>query len=561
MPSLTENRCGLVGVAMTICLLLCAPAAASAQASTYVSASDPAYSDLDVLVSAGLVTGLILGQRAYSRMTFVRAAAQARGGLQTGRFKSRFEEAVARLEAGFQPELALLCDESAGPCPEVLPQVQLRGVALESSGADNPGRMIAASYIMPEYFTTLPDFIDADVAPLLQGNQGRYLADGLTVAAEAWGGATLGRRFVAEIRPRAWLARSRGSGTDVEAALLQGYLRGVFGDLSVEVGRRPVSHGSARAYSPALSGNARGLDMVRLSRERPGRLPWIFRHLGPASFAALVADLGSARDNPGSVLIVYEGGVLPHPNLELGFAFTNQQGGERTPEASLSDRFFDIFFLQDRRPFTFLPPDPQISDKSMGLDARLTIPQIGAKAWVEFVTTDDHWTALDALGEVFRTEAAWTGGIQVSGLGAAGRVDVWAEVGHNGVRPYTHHQFTSGYTLDRRVLGSPLGPLATGWQAGLDWTGPRDRVSFAGAQERYSGDVWWDRSGHPIRWELLEDNPDETRLRGTLAWIREPASTGPRATVRLGYEHVTRFDFTDQNRANWLAQVRLDYLF
>ena len=81
---------------------------------------------------------------------------------------------------------------------------------------------------------------------------------------------------------------------------------------------------------------------------------------------------------------------------------------------------------------------------------------------------------------------------------------------------------------------------------------------MAGALERYQGDTYRDPPPAPVRWIRTADNPDEIRLRGTAAWTREPVeATGLRATVRLGYEHVTRFDFTDRSRSNLLAQVEL----
>jgi len=61
-------------------------------------------------------------------------------------------------------------------------------------------------------------------------------------------------------------------------------------------------------------------------------------------------------------------------------------------------------------------------------------------------------------------------------------------------------------------------------------------------------------------WTLLADNPDEIRKRITAEWTRFPDHTGLRTTLRLGYEHVTRFNFTEENRSNFLVQFKLDYL-
>ncbi len=534
------------------CAQLALAPPASPQATAYVPTLDPAYADLDALVASGLVSGLISGQRPYSRAAFARAAEEARARLQgedgTGAQhpapEPRFLEALERLEARF------VSAHGAPGSP-------VRGATADASWVDSPSRAIRARY------EGVPERIDADLNPLLQRNQGREVSDGGTLAAEAWGDIRLGSRFAAAAHPRVWLAAPPGGGTEAAATLVRGYARGLFGNLSVDVGRNTFTHGHARALGVALSDNARGLDMVRLSMERPARLPWILQHLGPVAFAGTLATLGDDRDNAGGMLVVWEASIRPHGNLEVGLTLLNQQGGAGAPTGSLGDRILDAFFLGKRiaRPFSSFPRDPEFSDKLVGIDARLTLPGPRLEFYAEGVTTDDHDLFFLRPREALWTEAAWTGGVRVFGLGEDGRVDLWAEGGRNGVRPYTHHQYTSGLTLDRRILGSPLGPLATGFQGGVDWTGTQDRVSAAGAWERYHGDEYYRLYDAPMEWLLETDNPDEIRVRATLDWVHRPAVIGIRTTVRLGYEHVRRFDFTDRNRSNFLAQVGVGWVW
>ena len=118
-------------------------------------------------------------------------------------------------------------------------------------------------------------------------------------------------------------------------------------------------------------------------------------------------------------------------------------------------------------------------------------------------------------------------------------------------------------TLDRRVMGTPPGPLAAGVTGTLEWTGARQTVGMAWAWERYSGDQYAKPGPNPADQKLVRvaDNPDEVRVRTTLDWTRRPALSSLRTTVRLGYEHVTRFDFTERNRSNFLAQVSAGYVW
>lgn len=56
----------------------------AAQATPYVPTLDPAYRDLDALVSAGLVRDVMAGERPYSRSGFARFVAEAEERTESG---------------------------------------------------------------------------------------------------------------------------------------------------------------------------------------------------------------------------------------------------------------------------------------------------------------------------------------------------------------------------------------------------------------------------------------------------------------------------------------------
>jgi len=146
------------------------------------------------------------------------------------------------------------------------------------------------------------------------------------------------------------------------------------------------------------------------------------------------------------------------------------------------------------------------------------------------------------------------------GLGSEGRFDLWAEARHSGVRPYTHHQFTSGWTLDGRILGDPIGVLAEGLSGGVDWTGPTSRLSVAGYWERYFGDSYADGPQPGLNWVKVQDGPDETRERLTVDWTTDMGTSGRFVTVRGGLEHVHQFAFTPgRNRVDAMLQVQVGW--
>ncbi|MCH2474779.1 MAG: capsule assembly Wzi family protein, partial [Gemmatimonadetes bacterium] len=306
-----------------------------------------------------------------------------------------------------------------------------------------------------------------------------------------------------------------------------------------------------RDAGPLLSNNARGLDMMRLSRESPWRLPWLLRFFGPVTGAAWVADLGSDRFIPHSKLIGFELGARPNRYIELGLSLLNQQGGKGAPEASWGDRLRDIFLV--------MPAGAEISDKILSADMVLTFPNSGIELFASALSTDPDYQLSYRLAESWWDEAIWVAGLKWSGLGPDGRIDTWIEGHHAGVRPHTHHQFKDGLTVDDRVFGDPLGPLASSWQSGIAWTGTEDILQVELFREVYSGDDW-ENAGTPFQWVRVTDNPDEIRFRIITNWTRNHEMSDLQTSVRLGYEHVTRFDFTDVNRSNYMAQVQFTWV-
>jgi len=154
------------------------PAVLLAQVSPYVPNLDPVYQDLDALVAEGLVRDIILGERPYSRLAFARFAQEARRRIDTADetgIKARFLEALERIEHRFHRELAALAGDTA-TYPESDPRVWIREGSVDVTAADSPSREMLTRY------NSSPDWIDGDLTPLLQNNQGRVLGDSW-----AWG--------------------------------------------------------------------------------------------------------------------------------------------------------------------------------------------------------------------------------------------------------------------------------------------------------------------------------------------------------------------------------------
>ena len=530
----------LITFAVFVGVLWHAPAAS--QSSPYVSTMDAAYEDVDALIAMGLLPDAIVAQRPYSRAVFASFSREAGANMAgaPGRVNTpRIREALARLTTRF---LESGTQETF---------IAVREAALDATLARSPDRTIPTNYA--DFGHPIVDRIDAVLNPLLQRNQGRVLADGGTGGAEAEADLRLGSSFSGQVRARVSSAWSGEEGASANLMLQRGYLRAQAGNTVLDVGREYAFNGQGLLGGSVFSGNARALDMVRLSSDAPFHLPGLLRRIGVFELSATLGDMGADRDVPHSKVIVFEGSWRPSAHFEVGGVLLNIQGGDGAPEATLNDRLSDIFLWliqKDRL---------AISDKIFGINTRFTVPDLGLEVYFDGLTTDINWSRWESLWD----EAAWIAGGRITGLGQEGRLDVFLEGRRTGVRPYTHHTFTSGVTLDQRVMGAFLGPMATGWEVGVDWNATDDQLSFSGAWERYRGDEYRNNGlgGKRFRWDLWSDNPDEIRVRLEGQWLRRPNAAGFYTQIRVGYERVTRFAFTDDGRSNAMVQAKVGWFW
>ncbi len=548
-------QCGarrLRRLVVAIGILTAGPFHLAAQATAYVPVTDPAYRDIDALIAAGLIRSGIVGTRPYSQFIISTLVLEAR---------SRLSRARVAADSAHVPVARMLSNARLLEAIDRLERRFATGRDLTSHGARVD--IVSADSPLRRAHSALGGGIEADIAPLLQRNQGRVIPDGSSIALEAWADRQVGSRFALAIQPRVVLASPRGAGFSASAELVSGYVRGLFGNIAIDIGRNTLTRGTSGEMSPTLSTNSRGFDMLRVSSESPTRLPWVFRGLGPAKFAGSISALGDNRSNPGGVLIAWEGSIRPISTLELGITLVAQQGGKGSPDATLGQRVLDALFISRRALGLthFLWVDPGVSDKFFGADARWTIPALGSDFYLEFGTTDDDDLFFVHPTKSLWNEAAWLVGYRQHALATDGRLDLWIEAAHNGVDVYRHNQFTSGLTEDRRVFGSPLGPLASAIRGGAQYVLPRGVIAMNGAWEQYSGDTW---TGTSLKsaYAPSVDNPEETRARATIDWIQDHRTSGLfRTTLRAGVERVVNFNFTSQSRTNFLAQAGIEWVW
>jgi hypothetical protein len=505
------------------------PAAAAAQATQTVPANDPIYRLIDHLAASRLVDTVILGQRSMSRREIARilGEAKARAG-ETGwlverlrEFKEAFPDSIRKGSVIAVADADAIIMDSPG-----------RGIAADANGA-----------------------IDVDLNPLSANRLGRSIADGQTYSYKLSVSAGFTPWLVGAASERmSWLepriAEGKGD-TEVE----QLYLRALWKNVGVLVGRDQLFFGQGVEAGILTSLNARGVDQVRLSSDRPFRLPWLLRHAGPAQATIAFGDLGGDQTFPHTRFLGYKVSIRPHRRFEIGTGFVEQVGGEGAPGGTFLQKAVDAFPIIDavilHRNFLF-------GNKFVGVDIRYTLPGVaGTQFYAEGVFDDFD---LRRVRSVFTEDAGYVWGLSASCLLECGRVRAAAEYHVTGLRFYTHGWYRSGFTLERKFLGDPLGPRGRGAYGIVDIDGRRGSLTFNVAYEDRSGNKYGALSTTPddsdFRFIVVERNPAERRWRSTMTASFGGTRDRVGYTVSGGAERVENFGHVDGAwRTNGLVQA------
>lgn len=511
----------------------------SAQGTPYVPMLDPAYEDLDALVAAGFVRDLMIGERPYSQASFRRFVEEAARRRSSRTPTAAEAEALARLTMRFG------ADPSKKSPFRVVPLTGTFAVA------SSPTRAMRVDGMAPG------KDIDADLNTLLQRNQGRVLLDGLTAAIE--GGVTISRgHFAAEATSRAWVGLPSGRAADAGLDLVAGYGRGVWGPVAFDLGRTAYVAGFGPYGGAMQSTNARALDQARLRAEHPVHLPGFLRHLGLWQGTLSVANLGWNRDNPTGTLITMRLSGHPSRYVEWGITYEDQQNGKNLPFVQHQYQRLQEALL----PWRWDGWVYEVTDRVAGAELRLALPQTRSALYANFLTTDERYHFTMKAGGYWE-DAVWIGGFEQRGLGRDGRLTLRLEGRHSGPIAHSHHQFTSGETEDRRTIGDAMGPNSEGLMLTGSWSGRDSRLTVETAMEKYSIDTYslfdspskrfsWDQD-----WRHVTNLPKELRQRLMLSYLRYHGWRGYETSVRAGYEHIQRFNWTGQTRHAAVLEMNL----
>ena len=291
--------------------------------------------------------------------------------------------------------------------------------------------------------------------------------------------------------------------------LLDAYVGLTLSNWEVSFGRQSFLWGPGEGGALMFSDNVTPLNVFRVNRVSPLRLPSILKVLGPVrmeffvgqleghNFAVTPSGVTGSWSRPLSPQPFTEGEKIsfkPSPDLEVGLSYTTIFAGEGVP-ATLGTFVNSLFDTGGD-----LPGGSSKSSRFTGLDFSYRIPKL--RKWLTLYgdgfTHDQIIFFIDPKARPlpfgYPERAVWRAGIYVPRFPKLSKLDFRAEGGYTdnplhggtistGVNStgfyYAANRYLNGDTNKGNVLGSWMGRAGQGAQAWTNyWFSPRDRLQF-----------------------------------------------------------------------------------
>jgi len=276
--------------------------------------------------------------------------------------------------------------------------------------------------------------------------------------------------------------------------LLDAYVGLTWSNWQVSFGKQSLSWGPGDGGSMTLSSNAQPIDMFRISRTTPLKLPSVLGWLGPIrtefffgqlagqefieNSSGLVGQFGQSL-SPQPFIHGQKLSFKPTPNFEFGFFRTTIYGGPGYP-LTFHTLIRSLFATGNEIAGSVSKP----GNRTSGLDIVYRLPKL--RNWATFYAdgySDDEFSPI-----AYADRSAWRAGLFLSHLPRVHRLDLRAEglytdnpIG-GAVGPgfyYFNYTWRSGYTNNGNLLGSWVGRGGQGAQAWSNyWFGARNRLQF-----------------------------------------------------------------------------------
>ena len=479
------------------------------QGSPYVPLDSWVYPALDRLMALGVIDSGFVGLRPWTRSECARLLNEAEEMLGEGAdSKEEAGKLLLALEHEFRPEV-----ETTGGGDNTSFKVESVYTRVENIS----GKPLADGYNLAQ--TQINDFgrpygqgwnsVTGFSTYATSGRWVGYVRGELQTAPSIPALPLSARQFVAAADGIPILPPSTASPSAQQFQLLDAYAGLTFSNWEVSFGRQSLDWGPGDGGAMILSDNIEPINMFRINRVSPLRLPSFLKFLGPLRMEFFVGQLTGHHfvytasgitgswSQPLSPQPFTQGEKIsfkPSQDLEVGLSYMTIFGGTGVP-ATLGTFVNSLFDAGGE-----LPGGSSKSSRFTGLDFTYRIPKL--RKWLTLYgdgfTHDQVIFFIDPTARPlplgYPERAVWRAGVYVPRFPKLSKLDFRAEGGYTdnplhggtiatGINPtgfyYTANRYLNGDTNNGNVLGSWMGRAGQGAQAWTNyWFGARNRLQF-----------------------------------------------------------------------------------
>lgn len=540
-------RICLIVFACFICI--CASGNLYSQTAINTPVADKVYDAVDILIAHDLAGHVIIGQRPYSRLEIARILRNANEeyrkryfNIETGDLseeeKSRELKKLQYVGELLDTYIREYHDEVYGDRPniEIEPLKKIRLTYLYNSSK-------------PEMFLNGRGTgrISGLITSFDHYDYGITYSEGMNIFLNSEHNIRLSQYFAMSLQPQFEFQQPSDGYGGAYAHILRLYAKTGWKNIELEVGRDSLLWGQSEFGGMLFTSNARPIDMMKIGNP----YPWRIKYIGSLKFTFFVSNMGPDRDIPWSYLYGLKFSWRLGKIFEFGLGETITIGGDGAPKLSFWDPLIEMF------PFNKAGNNLSFTDKSdhrFGIfDFRLTIPPLRYSIiYWDSMFDDSPLRAIDNIDNIWN-QMSFTAGVYIPRLTPSGDMSLRLEFQRVAPLGYRHSRWSSGYTLNRRLIGSPLGPDAFGiygtykWWPSVDCSGWL-RLAFENrSSDTYRTEINSQGGGDRILKNV--NGPDERRYRimaGGEFYVRPNISIMP----MVGYEYITNVAFNNGRNVN-----------
>ncbi len=464
------------------------------QGSPYVPQDSWVYPALDRLAGFGLIDSAFAGMRPWTRRECARLLSEAENHPSYEAHGNEAAEIVAALDREFRPE---------------------------REGADDGGERafrVESVYSRTGYVSGIPIRDGYHFAQTQINDFGRPYGEGwnnitgfsMSATAGRWVGYFRGewqsssglpalplkaRETIQQLDHLPQTPPGKGQPAVSQYQVLDAYVGLMFSNWQISFGRQSLWWGPGNGGAIMLSDNAIPVNMFRINRTTPFKLPSILGWMGPLRLEFFLGQLSGQEFMAVNGAFGTFGQPLRHQpmihgerftfkptqNFEFGFSRTVIFAGEEVPFTLRSFKN-SMFSLSTSNGVQGGPADP--GDRRSGLDWSYRVPKF--RDWVTFygdAFVDDEKTPI-----AYFDRSAIRGGLYFSRLPRLPRLDLRIEGVYTDLPAggrlshgffYFNDRYLNGYTNQGQLLGSWIGRQGQGAQAWTNyWFSGRNRLQL-----------------------------------------------------------------------------------